>query len=65
MMEEIVRSYINSKPNGVRIDDMEEAFCHSRLRLGYITRKLLNEGKVIKVDNKYYPLTGKPMGKIK
>ncbi len=61
-MEEIVQSYINSKPDGVKITEMEESLRQSRLRLGYVTRKLLNEGKVIKVENKYYPVTGKPVG---
>ncbi len=56
-MEEIVQSFINSKPNGVKIAEMEDSLRQSRLRLGYVTRKLLNEGKVIKVENKYYPAT--------
>ncbi len=54
-MEEIVRNYINSQPNGVKIAEMEETLKQSRLRLGYVTRKLLNEGKVVKIENKYYP----------
>lgn len=54
-MEEIVQSFINSQPNGVKIAEMEEFLRQSRLRLGYVTRKLLNEGKVLKVENKYYP----------
>ena len=53
-MEELVQKYINSQPNGVKIAEMEETLRQSRLRLGYVTRKLLNEGKVVKVDNKYY-----------
>ena len=54
-MEEVVQSFINSQPEGVKISEMEEFLRQSRLRLGYVTRKLLNEGKVLKVDNKYYP----------
>lgn len=54
-MEELVQKYINSQPNGVKIAEMEETLRQSRLRLGYVTRKLLNEGKVVKLDNKYYP----------
>ena len=65
MMEEIVQGFINSKPDGVKIAEMEETLCQSRLRLGYVTRKLLNEGKVVKVENKYYPVSGKPAGTIK
>jgi hypothetical protein len=61
-MEKIVHSFINSQPNGVKIAEMEESLRQSRLRLGYITRKLLNEGKVIKVENKYYPVANQKTG---
>lgn len=54
-MEEIVQSFIYSQPNGVMIAEMEEYLRQSRLRLGYVTRKLMNEGKIIKVENKYFP----------
>ncbi|MCE1197898.1 MAG: hypothetical protein LWW85_02920 [Marinilabiliales bacterium] len=54
-MEEIVQKYIYSQPDGVKIAEMEKSLRQSRLRLGYVTRKLLNEGKVVKVENKYYP----------
>jgi len=56
-MEEIIQHYINSQPNGVKISEMEESLRQSRLRLGYVTRKLLNEEKVVKIENKYYPVT--------
>ncbi len=61
-MEDIVQSFINSQPNGVKIAEMEETLRQSRLRLGYVTRKLLNEGKVLKVENKYYPVAGETVG---
>jgi hypothetical protein len=61
-MEEIVQSFINSQPNGVKLAEMEESLRQSRLRLGYVTRKLLNEGKVIKVENKYYPVANQMAG---
>jgi hypothetical protein len=64
-MEEIVQSYINAKPGGVNLAEMEETLRLSRLRLGYVTSKLLNEGKVVKVDNKYYPAAEKSLGKLK
>ena len=56
MMEELVQSLINSQPNGLKITEMEQTLRQSRLRLGYITRKLMNEGKIRKVDNRYYPV---------
>ena len=55
-MEEIVQSFIYSQPNGVMIAEMEEYLRQSRLRLGYVTRKLMNEGKIIKIENKYFPV---------
>ena len=61
-MEEIVQKFINSQPNGVKIAEMEESLRQSRLRLGYVTRKLLNEGKVVKVENKYYPAANQESG---
>jgi hypothetical protein len=61
-MEEIVQRFINSQPNGVKIAEMEETLRQSRLRLGYVTRKLLNEGKVVKVENKYYPVADELTG---
>jgi hypothetical protein len=54
-VEELVVSLINSRPNGVKIVEMEKTLNLSRLRLGYITQKLVEEGKVIKIENKYYP----------
>jgi len=54
-MKELVQNLINSKPNGIKLSEMEESLKQSRLRLGYITRKLQEEGKAVKVDNKYYP----------
>ena len=54
-MEDTVQSFINSQPNGVKLVEMEASLRQSRLRLGYVTRKLLNEGKVLKIENKYYP----------
>ena len=57
-MEDLVQTFINSQPHGVKIAEMEETLRQSRLRLGYVTRKLLNEGKVVKIENKYYPANG-------
>lgn len=55
-MEDLVKRFIDSQPNGVKLADMEMTLRQSRLRLGYAARKLLNEGKVVKVENKYYPV---------
>jgi len=63
-MEQIVQSYIYSKPCGVKLTDLEGFLKQSRLRLGYITRKLLNEGKIIKKDDKYYPVKSPDASKL-
>jgi hypothetical protein len=57
-VKELVENLINSNANGVKIVEMEKTLSQSRLRVGYITQKLVEEGKVIKIENKYYP-TGK------
>jgi hypothetical protein len=53
-MEELIEKYINANAGGVKITEMEETLRQSRLRLGYVTRKLLNEGRVEKIENRYY-----------
>ena len=35
--------------------EMEESLQQSRLRLGYVASKLLQEGKIKKIENRYYP----------
>jgi len=55
-MEELIEKYINANTGGVKIVEMEETLRQSRLRLGYVTRKLLNEGRVEKIENRYYPV---------
>jgi len=55
-MEELIEKYINANAGGVKIVEMEETLRQSRLRLGYVTRKLLNEGRVEKIENRYYPI---------
>ena len=56
-MEEQVEKLINLHSNGVKMNEMEAILQQSRLRIGYVTRKLLNEGKINKIDNRYYPAT--------
>ena len=54
-MEEMIIKYIQSHLNGVKMTEMEERLQQSRLRLGYVASKLLQEGKIKKVENRYYP----------
>ncbi len=55
-LEERVLEFIERHPEGVRVGDMEEPLGVTRLRLGRIAKSLLNEGKVRKEDNLYFPL---------
>lgn len=54
-MEEQVQKFINEHSSGVMISEMENILQQSRLRIGYAARKLINEGKVQKIGNRYYP----------
>ena len=58
-LEEKVLNYINAHKNGVKVTDMEVPLSDNRMRIGFITKKLLDEGLVLKVDNYYYPLANK------
>ena len=54
-LEEKVLDYINKNPNGLRISDLEAPMGETRMKLGYVAKKMLDEGKVLKVENLYYP----------
>ncbi len=54
-LEEKVLLYINNHKKGVKVSEMEEPFSETRMRLGFITKKLLDDGKIMKVDNSYFP----------
>jgi hypothetical protein len=50
-----ILDYISKHPKGVRISEMEDILGEPRMKLGFITKNLLDEGKVLKVENIYYP----------
>jgi len=54
-LEEKVLDYINKNPNGLRISDLEAPMGETRMKLGYVAKKMLDEGIVLKVENLYYP----------
>ena len=54
-LEEKVLDYINKRPKGVKISEMEELLGETRMKLGYVSKKLLEDDKVLKVENVYYP----------
>ena len=55
-LEQKVLEYINGHPKGVKISEMEEPLHETRMKLGYVAKVLLDEGKVQKNDNIYFPL---------
>jgi hypothetical protein len=55
-LEEKVLDYINNHPCGVQILDMEILLGEKRMKIGFVTKNLFNEGKVQKRENLYYPL---------
>ena len=56
-LEGKVLDFINKHPKGARISEMEEPLGETRMKLGFIAKNLLNEGKILKIENIYYPKT--------
>jgi hypothetical protein len=55
-LEEKVTDYINKHPQGVRVSEMEGPLGETRMKLGFVAKLLLGEGKVQKVENVYFPI---------
>jgi len=55
-LEAKVLDIINKNPKGVKVSEMEGPLNETRMKLGFIAKTLLDEGKVQKVDNIYFPL---------
>ena len=55
-LEERILNYINIHEEGTRVFDMEVPLGDTRMKIGFVSRKLLDEGLVIKVENKYFPI---------
>lgn len=51
-----VLDYINTHPEGIKVGNMEMALGLPRMKLGMKAKKLLEEGRVRKEANVYYPL---------
>jgi hypothetical protein len=54
-LEEKVLDYINKHPDGVTIMDMEEPLGERRMKIGFVTKNLFDEGKVQKRESIYFP----------
>jgi hypothetical protein len=55
-LEEKVLDYINKHPKGVRISEMEVPLGETRMKLGFTAKTLLEDGKVQKIENAYFPI---------
>lgn len=55
-LEVKVLDFINKHPNGVKVSEMEEPLGETRMKLGFVAKNLLDEGKVQKIENVYFPL---------
>ena len=55
-LEDRVLEFIERHPKGVMVGNMEEPLGVTRMRLGVIAKKLLEEGKVRKEEKMYFPL---------
>lgn len=55
-LEEKVLDYIGKHPMGVKISEMELPLGETRMKLGFTAKALLEQGKVQKVENVYFPL---------
>jgi len=54
-LEAKVLEYISNHLNGVRISEMEAPLGETRMKLGFVAKNLLDEGKIIRIENSYYP----------
>ena len=54
-LEGKVLDYINHHLHGVRISEMEAPLGETRMMLGFVAKNLLEKGKIVKIENSYYP----------
>jgi uncharacterized phage infection (PIP) family protein YhgE len=54
-LEEQVLEYITNNPQGVKVLDMEAPLGETRMKIGFVAKKLLDDDKVVKKNNLYYP----------
>ncbi len=54
-LEEKVLNFIRAHEKGTKVADIEIPLKESRMRIGFICKKLLDDGKVMKIDDHYFP----------
>ncbi|MBA3062317.1 MAG: hypothetical protein FP833_05075, partial [Atribacteria sp.] len=55
-LEEKILEFIEKHPEGVKVGEMEGPLGTVKMILGRVAKKLLDEGKVRKEENLYFPL---------
>ena len=56
-LEDKVLNYINEHKGGVKVSQLEGQLGETRMKLGFTVKALLEEGKIQKIENAYYPLS--------
>ena len=56
-LEEQILALIGEHPDGIRLTDIAERTVAARIRVGNVTRMLVDEGKIRKEGMLYFPLT--------
>jgi hypothetical protein len=54
-LEEKILVYVKNNQEGVKVSEMEGPLNETRMRLGFVAKKLLELGQLRKIDNLYYP----------
>lgn len=54
-LEDKIIVFVNAHPEGVKVSEMEEPLGEQRMRIGYVCKKLLEEEKLTKFENAYFP----------
>lgn len=52
-----ILEYINQHTEGVKISDMEKPLGENRMKIGFVTKILLEEGKIERENNQYFPVS--------
>ena len=52
-----ILEYISQHREGVKIADMEKPLGENRMKIGFLTKVLLDEGKIEKQNNQYFPVS--------
>lgn len=60
-----VLEFINHHTDGVKISDMEKPLGEKRMKLGYVAKNLLEEGKVKKIEDRYFPVYDSEFNNLK